>query len=161
MPLYRFDQQLEQGEQGEAFLDRYFARWFRILPATPDEQREWIDRWFYALRRPRSFAVEYKTDWTASRTGNAFIETVSVDTCDRAGWAYTSEADVLLYYLPGSATIYVLTLTALRYRLPFWAQLYPLREIPNDGYHTHGLLVPLTELEQSALRVLSAPADAE
>lgn len=136
-------------------LDRYFARWYRILAATPDEQREGIDRWFYALRRPRSFAIEYKTDWTASRTGNAFIETVSVDTRDRAGWAYTSAADLLLYYLPGRASIYVLALTALRYRLPFWTQQYPIREIPNDGYHTHGLLVPLDELARSAQRVLS------
>ena len=156
--LYRFDEQLEQGEQGEAFLDRYFARWFHISHATPGEQRQGIDRWFYALRRPRSFAVEYKTDWTAGRTGNAFIETVSVDTRDRAGWAYTSAADRLLYYLPGRAAIYVLTLTALRYRLPFWTQQYPLREIPNDGYHTHGLLVPLAELERCAHRVLVAPA---
>lgn len=55
----------------------------------------------------------------------------------------------------------MLTLTALRYRLPFWTQQYPIREIPNDGYHTHGLLVPLDELGRSAQRVLSVPADGE
>lgn len=153
--LYRFDEQLERGEQGEALLDRHFSRWFRIARATPGEQRQGIDRWFYALHRPSSFAVEYKTDWTAAQTGNAFIETISVDTRDRDGWAYTSAADVLLYYVPGRSCIYVLTLTALRFRLPFWQQQYPVREIPNSGYHTHGLLVPLTELEGCAQRVLT------
>lgn len=146
---------MAQGEQGEAFLDRHFSRWFRIIRATSDEQRQGIDRWFHALRRPHSFAVEYKTDWTAAQTGNAFIETISVDTRERDGWAYTSAADLLLYYVPGRARIYVLTLTALRFRLPFWQQQYPVREIPNSGYHTHGLLVPLDELARCAFRVLS------
>ncbi len=89
----------------------------------------------------------------AAQNGKAFSRR-SRSYADRDGWAYTSAADMLLYYVPGRSRIYVLTLTALRFRLPFWQQQYPVREIPNSGYHTHGLLVPLDELARCAQRVL-------
>jgi len=101
--------------------------------------------------------VEYKTDHTAARTGNAFIETISVDSEQKAGWAFTSQADVVLYYVPGRDQVYVLRTTAVRSRLPFWLQACEVRQVPNDGYHTHGLLVPLDELAGCADRVLHCP----
>ena len=110
-PPYNFDVQLAQGESGEARLDRFFSTWFQIQPATPEEQRQGIDRWFSDRRRPRTLAVEYKTDHTAARTGNAFIETISVDSEQKAGWAFTSQADLLLYYVPGRDQVYVLRTT--------------------------------------------------
>lgn len=152
---YNFDDQLAHGEQGEAFLDRFFSRWFRIKPAALEEQRHGIDRHFHHLKSHEDFTVEYKTDSMAARTGNAFIETISVDTEQKAGWAFTSQADMLLYYVPGKATVYILKMTAIRARLPIWMTTYDLREVPNHGYHTHGLLVPLEELEQVAERVLN------
>jgi hypothetical protein len=152
---YNFGDQLSHGERGEALLDRFFARWFRIEPATHEEQRQGIDRHFHHLTSHNDFTVEYKTDHTAARTGNAFIETVSVDTAGKAGWAFTSQADRLLYYVPGKGIVYVLKMTAVRARLPFWQQAYEIREVPNNGYHTHGLLVPLEELEKVAERLLT------
>ena len=152
---YRFDQQALQGERGEAFLDRHFSRWFRIEPATLEEQRQGIDRHFHHLKSGQDFTVEYKTDSLASRTGNAFIETVSVDSGQKAGWAFTSQADRLLYYVPGKQIIYILKMATIRARLPFWLQTCEVREVPNNGYHTHGLLVPLEELERCAERVLA------
>jgi hypothetical protein len=151
---YNFDDQLRHGERGETFLDRFFARWFRIEPADHQEQRSGIDRFYYDLSRPRVLAVEYKTDETASRTGNAFIETISVDSMGRSGWAYTSRADVLMYYLPRDRKIYVLQLANIRQQLPLWRRQYPLRQIRNRGYFTHGLLVPLKELDLWAEAIL-------
>jgi hypothetical protein len=120
-PPYNFDDQLSRGELGEALLDRFFAQWFRIKPATPEEQRQGIDRHFHHLKSHQEFTVEYKTDSLASRTGNAFIETVSVDTEQKAGWAFTSQADMLLYYVPGKRVVYVLKMAAIRTRLPILA----------------------------------------
>jgi hypothetical protein len=152
---YDFNEQLAEGDRGEASLDRHFSRWFRIEPATPEEQRQRVDRHYRHRTSGQNFKVEYKTGSTASRTGNAFIETVSVDTEQRAGWAFTSQADMLLYYVPGKRVVYVLKMAAIRARLPFWLQKHEVREVPNNGYHTHGLLVPLEELERCAERVLT------
>jgi len=152
---YDFEAQRAQGEQGEDELDRFFARWFAIQPATGRQQRQGIDRLFTARRGRRRFAVEYKTDRVAAQTGNAFIETVSVDTAERAGWVYTSQADLLMYYVPDWARIYVIELERLREQLAAWCALYPLRRIPNAGYSTHGVIVPLQSLKRVARRVLT------
>jgi hypothetical protein len=153
---YSFNQQLCHGEHGEEFLDHYFSRWFYIEPANPEEQRLGIDRFFMSRNQKHRLAVEYKTDETASRTGNAFIEVVSVDSSGKAGWAYTSQADYLLYYVPPRAFIYMLKMADIRERLSLWHQKYPLRRIPNNGYFSHGLLVPLRDLERYAEGVFNA-----
>ena len=152
--IYRFDRQLAAGQQGEAALDEVFRAWFTITPATPAEQRQGIDRWFVDARG-RRLAIEYKTDAAAARTGNAFVETVSVDTMHKPGWAHTSRADMLIYFIPPDGLIYALRVSRLRRALPRWERDYPTRQIPNDGYHTHGLLVPLDEFERLAVTVLS------
>ncbi len=153
---YNFNRQYLQGEQGATFLDRYFSRWFEIERVDAKVQREGIDRYFTTRDHKRRLAVEYKTDETASRTGNAFIETISVDTSDKPGWIYTSKADYLFYYLPTRAVIYMLNMDLLRQRLSNWQAHYPVRKIPNTGYHTHGLLVPLSELEKFAEGIFNA-----
>ena len=148
MTTYDFTKQLERGEQGETRLDGLFAqREYLIRPATRDEQRRGIDRWMTNARTGKVTAVEYKTDDLASKTGNAFIETVSVDTANKPGWAYSSEAEFLIYYLPQDELIYIVPFERLRRRLPRWEQTYPKRSAQNEGYQTHGLLVPLCELE--------------
>jgi hypothetical protein len=151
MTVYDFTTQLHAGADGEARLDAYFAKWYTIRHATRIEQRCGIDRVF--SRPGGHFKVEYKTDATAASTGNAFVETVSVDTIRKAGWAYASEADYLIYYVPGPETIYIVAMPALRRELARWKATYPLRKIPNKDYHTHGLLVPLDEFERIAERV--------
>lgn len=150
---YRFDVQHTRGLEGEAALDALFARWYRITAASATEQRQGIDRWF--SHDTRRISVEYKTDTTAARTGNAFVETVSVDTSGKQGWAYTSQADYLAYYIPPDGVVYVMRFSRLRRQLPRWDLLYPTRTIPNQGYHTHGLLVPLREFEALSEAVMS------
>lgn len=153
MNTYQFNQQLTAGEKGERKLDAYFTKWFKITPATPAEQRQGIDRHFAHSDGSR-YTVEYKTDHTAGKTGNAFVETISVDTQNKPGWAITSQAQILLYYIPDAGAIYVIPFPTLRQALPTWQQRYPQRAIPNRGYHTHGILVPLREFEKIAQQIL-------
>ena len=155
MTVYNFETQLAKGEQAEAVLDAFFSGKFIVEKATPDQQRREIDRVLIDRYSKRRIAVEYKTDWTASRSGNAFVETVSVDTRNVRGWAYTSQADYLAYYVPGDKLIYIMRFSTLREQLPGWKYKYQRRAIPNAGYKTIGLLVPLHEFERHSLEVVS------
>lgn len=155
MKTYQFQAQKSQGCKGEKQLDRFFRSDFEITEASPNDQRQGIDRWWKCRESGRVYSVEYKTDSTAVKTGNAFIETVSVDSYPyKKGWAYTSEADLLVYYLP-EKRIYLITFTALRDCLPEWEEMHPTRQIPNVGYKTHGLLVPLADLAEIAEEIFT------
>jgi len=145
--LYGFQDKLKEGQAGERFLDGYFERWFNITPATATQQRRGIDRIFNDRTRDRTLRIEYKTDKTAARTHNAFVEVVSVDTENKPGWAYTSQADYLMYYIPGDDIVYVIRFDILREQLPRWADEYETRHVKNDGYNTIGIPVPLWEFE--------------
>jgi hypothetical protein len=145
---YTFGAQKARGDVGEAFLDQVFAAEYEIRPATRPEQRRGIDRIFVHRPTGRRLAVEYKTDY-------------------KAGWAYSSEADYLIHYIPGDELIYVIALEVLRRELPRWVREYPLRAAQNacacatgagegDATHAHGVrLVPLDEFEEHAEAVIS------
>ncbi|MCC6904200.1 MAG: hypothetical protein IT326_00050 [Anaerolineae bacterium] len=153
MPAYDFDEQHEIGKRAEAFLDSIFmARGHLIQPATRGQQRLGIDRVF--LRDGKVALVEYKTDNLAHRTGHVFVETISVDSEGRAGWAYTSTADFIVYYVPGNSIAYVIPVAVLREAVSDWAKRYPERSARNDSYATHGILVPLEEFAKRASQVL-------
>ncbi len=132
-------------------VDRFFAPRFIITEAH--RQREGIDRVFAPRDGKPSFTVEYKTDFTGVRTHNMFVETVSVDREHKPGWAVSSQADWLLYYLPEPEDlIYAIRFTDLRANLDYWRGTCPERSIPNHGvagdYNTIGLLVPQAEFER-------------
>jgi hypothetical protein len=157
MAVYDFDHQMRQGDQAEAFLDAFFrGKGYTIRSATREEQRTGIDRAFTSPKDGKTWRVEYKADSTAARTGNAFIETISVDAAGKMGWALTAQADILVYYIPPSGVIYVLEFKTLQWELPRWIRDYPPRQAQNNGYATHGIIIPLAELEKSAMRVYHA-----
>lgn len=152
---YSFVEQLAQGKRHEAFLDSYFATDFYIRPASADEERLGIDRHFTLKSSGQRFTVQYKADSTASRTGNAFIETVSVDRDSVPGWAYTCTADYLIYYIPPMGLAYLVQPWAIRERVKHWQKKFQCRSIPNKGYKTIGILVPLDEIERISDQVIS------
>jgi len=76
-----------------------------------------------------------------------------VDTVGKPGWAYTSQARFLLYYIPKPDTIYIIPMARLRVLVDAWRQRYPERRINNGTYHTVGTLVPLDEIERIAVAV--------
>jgi hypothetical protein len=159
MPIYHFDEQNLRGGKGEAFLDAFFAeRGHYIQKATRGQQRLGIDRVF--LKDGGLVRVEYKTDLLAQRTGRVFVETISSDASGKPGWVHTSQADVIVYFIPGLNVIYVVPPARLRQELPGWEQAYPTRSASNEDYATHGLLIPVEEFERQASQVFHLPLDA-
>jgi hypothetical protein len=149
---YNLRRQLAKGQRWEQYLDSLFADQFSIIEATRDQQRLGIDRIFIG-DDGRQHKIEYKADERAATTGNAFVETISVDTVGKLGWAELCEADYLLYYIAGVGPIYIIRPRDLRAKLEHWRQWYPERRIANDGYHTIGLLVPLKEFGRLAVAI--------
>jgi hypothetical protein len=152
---YKFQEKLAEGQAYETKLDAMFADRFTIVPATPQQQRQGIDRVYRPINAPQNImTVEYKADTTAAATGNAFVEMVSVDTVKRHGWAVASEADWLMYYIPADPEVlYIIRFDDLRKRLPRWQYQYEQRSVPNEGYNTVGIIVPLREFEAIASMV--------
>lgn len=150
---YSLRRQLEKGERWEKYLDSLFVDNFSIRPATRQQQRQGIDRIFTHKLWGTEYRIEYKADKTAARTGNAFIETTSVDTWNKPGWALTCQSDFLIYYIVGIGPAYILRPRDIKANVSEWQGRYPERKIPNKGYHTVGLLVPLAELERFAVAV--------
>jgi hypothetical protein len=151
---YDFDRQLALGVEDEQAILRYLAPDWHIEPASVADQRRGIDYHLTHRQNTRKFSIEIKSDRTASKTGNAFIETYSVFP-DKQGWAHTCQADWIFYYLPIDALVYVFKPQKLRDRLGDWQAKYPRREIPNATWTTVGLLVPLSELEAIAYQTLT------
>jgi len=154
-----FHEQLKRGAQGEAFLDAFFAPRFFIRAATRAEQSMGIDRHFQPKNNNAPFTVEYKTDSKAALTHNAFIETVSVDKAQKAGWLYTSCAEWLLYYVPGDDLVYAFPFSAFRREAAYWIEKYPVRAVRNEHYNTIGVIVPLVEFERHAARVINVASE--
>lgn len=152
MATYGFAEQLAVGEAWEAHLDAFFGGQFpvEIRPASMEEQRKGIDRLFVSKRTGAIDTVEYKADRLAGKTGNAFIETVSVDATGKPGWAVASQARYLVYLVTDPETIYFIAMRRVLAALPRWRAAYPEARAQNEGYQTVGLLVPLAELEKIA-----------
>lgn len=152
--MYDFATQLKKGEEYERKLDEFFSQFdITIRPATMEEQRQGIDRFFTHRLTGSVDAMEYKADSLAGKTGNAFIETISVDTTNKPGWAVASKARYVAYLVTEPEAIYLVSLRSLRDALVHWKLKYPTRVAQNDGYKTHGVLVPLLELERIAVAV--------
>lgn len=147
--MYQFDRQHQLGVTYEARLDNFFKTYCFVYEAAAHEQRQGIDRWF-ADEDEGFISIEYKADSKAAKTGNAFVETISVDTRNISGWAYTSIADVLCYYVPPLNKVWLIDFLELRRHLPQWVATYPKRKVQNSDYCTHGLLVPLQTLANIA-----------
>lgn len=157
MTFHDFGEKYAQGTKAEDFLDALFSRDYRIEVADRGWQRRGIDRFFYPKSKPGSppYRVEYKTDWQAARTHNAFIETTSVDTTGKQGWAYGSEAEILVYHVVGDDLVYILRMSTIRRLLPGWIAAYPTRPAPNRDYNTLGVCVPLAVFERFAIQVIN------
>lgn len=156
MTVHHFNDKLAQGESYEAYLDGVFRSWGYVVDAVDRfDQRRGIDRVMFNPRTGETTAVEYKADSMAQKTGNAFVETISVDTTGKRGWAYTSQADYLAYYIPGDGLLYLMAFTTLRAHLPRWQATYRPVGARNDGYMTRGIAVPLREFEQHAESVIN------
>lgn len=146
--MYDFRKQLTSGEDYEKILDAYYSRWYKVQEISMDSQKSGIDRVWTDRETGMRTSIEYKTDFIAPTTGNVFIETMSVDVENKLGWAYTSCAQWLVYYIPGMKRAYRITMLNVKHYLPFWENRYEKKKVPNNGYYTEGILVPLDEFEK-------------
>jgi hypothetical protein len=151
--MYEFDKQLADGESHEETLDKFYSKWYRVSRVSMDAQKSGIDRVFTNNTDGFRYSVEYKADTTAANTGNAFIETVSVDTNNKPGWAYSSCSQIIIYYIPPKKIAYRFKTLEIKYFVNEWKKKYRIVEVPNNGYHTIGVLVPLKELAKLAYKV--------
>ena len=144
------------GIKGEAVLDAWLSRFYRLWAASPEQERAGIDRLAIHYLAGRKFTFQYKTDTRAFATGNAFVETCSVwrqDRCQEPGWAYDCEADYLFYLVIGGH-LYICRPGAIKsFASGLW-QSYPSRDISNRDWKTQGLLVPLPEFQKAATIVI-------
>lgn len=152
MSQYSFGERLRAGSTAEALLDMFFRQWFEVEVVDGKLQAQGVDRLFRGQPLDDALAVEYKADHMADRTGNAFVETVSVDSEGKPGWLWTTKADALVYYVhtDGGGYGYVIDPAAMRRRGYKWTRRYPVKTVSNREYHTYGVLVPLDKLERLA-----------
>jgi hypothetical protein len=137
------------GKEGEEVLDEYLKQWYNIRQATLQEELKGkYDRWF----KPKGkrdipwIAVEYKTDRLTDKTGNVFIETYSSVEGNRYGWAWTTQAEKVIYYaLPD--TLYIIDVALLRTAMGEWhRQRRRQRDVRNKGYTSRGYAIPVEEI---------------
>lgn len=135
--IYNFKTQLELGEKYEKKLDAFFEAEGYSLTVVPMElQRLGIDR--IIEKDGGKVSVEYKVDFTAIRTGNAFLET---EVAGKPGWALKSVAQIVVYWIPPQ--VYFLDLAAIKSNWNTW-KAYPMSPpIQNEGFEARGFLVPI------------------
>lgn len=151
--MYTFHGQLRAGSRGEQTLDAVFAADWMITPATDAEQRQGVDRHFQHRTHGQRWTVEYKTDYAAGRTHNAFLETISVDATNKPGWVYTCQADWVLYFAVGEGLVYWCRPVTLQHYVRHLAHWRRPVSVPNRDYRTWGYCVPLRVLERIAGRI--------
>jgi hypothetical protein len=151
--------QFKNGKDVEAWLDSFFrSRGWIITQTTPHEERVLClgDRHF--IKERITLLIEYKSGIQTCYTGNIFLETVSVDTQNKPGWVFTCRADYIFYAALLNGEILIFTPDHLRESIPELRRLF--REVKtahnqNDGYNTHGLIVPLRYAEEHlALKII-------
>ena len=144
--------QFHRGKAVEAFLDEFFRNdGWQIEPTTSYEERVLClgDRHF--ARDGFRCLVEYKSGLQTAHTGNVFLETISVDTAHKPGWVYTCRADFIFYAALLNGKILIFRPNRLRAQIDALRRQF--REVAtchhqNDGYQTHGLVIPLAFAEE-------------
>ncbi len=94
--------------------------------------------------------MQYKTESKAAETGNAFIETVSVDTNETPGCALTCLAQKYVIFIPPKQEIIVLDTHRLKVHVPKWEDKYGTVSAQNKNYKTLGIPVPLGRIREIA-----------
>lgn len=141
--------EFEKGLAGEAALDSLLLGLGKMEEATREQQRAGIDR-ILTGHGGRRLTIEYKTDYKGDKTGNCYIETLSVSVSNKKGWAYTSTADRILYLMADSGTVYCLEPDEVRKLIDKWIEKYRTVRVYNQNYYGEGVLVPVPVIQEAA-----------
>jgi hypothetical protein len=144
--MHDWEKQLKLGKKVEKKLTKFFSHFFRIEEVPLEQDKIGVDRIFHT--KNNKFKIQYKADWQLSRTGNVFIEYISVDRNNTLGWAFSCQSDYLIYHAPECMfghTLIIPTkqITSNIQTLLYEWQHYPKGIAPNEGYNSFGLCVPL------------------
>lgn len=128
----------------EDVIDDYLTKvlGWKLETVSMTDQKRGIDRIANG-----NLALEYKTEWRVSDTGNFFIETLSNDVSGKLGWIHYSEAETIVYYIPKENVIYFVPLIELKRGMEKWENKYPVKSARNKTYSSHGIVVPRIEIE--------------
>lgn len=157
---YDMREQLDLSRLRDSEIDKHFSDKWGIEPVGRLFERIGVDRIWTHKMTGRRWSVEYKHDTLAHKTGNVFVETTSVDTADVKGWAYTSCAQVLVYYVVSGEYAFVIRMAEIERRLAVWEQFYETKSAStlNKGtgktYKTYGVCVPLLIFRAAADKVV-------
>ena len=151
MKIHGWKDSLETGEYYEKVLDEKFQKFYHISDGI---QKDGIDRVFVDRDSGITYTVEYKSDIAASNTKNAFIETISVDTYGKLGWALTTKSQIIVYYIVKLDIIYQISTVAIKVMLPKWIKIYKKASVSNKNYKSYGIPVPLSELKKYHRKIL-------
>ena len=157
---YDMDTQLSQSRVRDSEIDKHFADSWEIQPVGRLFEKVGIDRIWTHRQSGRRWTVEYKHDTLAHKTGNVFVETVSVDSAEKMGWAYTSGAQILVYYVVEGEYAFVVRMPEIERRLDYWQSFYQHKaattvdKAANRSYKTWGVLVPLLTFRAISEKVM-------
>lgn len=150
---YDFREQLNEGKKGEWVMDKYHAPLYHVKKVDMELERVGIDRIYITKATGMQYHVEIKTDFMSQDTGNIVVETVSVDTDNKIGWGYTSQADVIIFYLWYLQEILYFNPALIKSRLDWWQKTFRNVRIKNNDYFTHGILLPLSAARNNAFKI--------
>ena len=151
MNEYAFNTQLKIGEKYESVLDKYFSRFFVISEAPIELQKLGVDRIFTNRQNGKVTSVEYKTDFKTDKTGNVFLETVSMDINEKPGWAFTSIAQVLMYYVPGLNTVFIADMLEIKSNIDRYISECGTLSVNNGWYKAAGVALPLDHFRECVI----------
>lgn len=148
MTIHDFQEKLEKGRRTElAVIDFLLADGYVVdIIESPREQKYRGDLRVYGGSLDKPFTIEVKDDSAALRTGNVFVEYISVDNQGKPGWALTTNADRVFYVIGNIA--YPFKPRDLRNELPKWLYRLQTRKARNRGYNGWGVLVPVEVFKQ-------------
>jgi hypothetical protein len=153
---YKFREQLDIGQQGEAKLDDYFSsHGYEVREVDLADQKRGIDRVLVNKKTGKEITIEYKSDSLTHKTGNVFVETISNNQTGALGWALKGQADFVVYYAIGYEEAIVVRSSRFRENIAEWIFKYPARPCKNPGYKSFGLLVPWPEVKAKADKVIA------
>ena len=162
MKVHNFQDSLKVGAIGEKLLDAHFISKFDIEPVEMVDQRKGIDRVFTHKETGAVCTVEYKTDTKSASTGNVFVEIWSNKQSGKKGWAYTSQAQWLYFYMPGLDKVCIIEMTRLKMVLGKWAKkgsgfrkVGVSNKSGNSFYTTEGILVPIEVFEAECYETIN------
>ena len=141
--MHTFQNSKKIGDAGEAALDLFFKERFQIEDVDMTQQKLGWDRIFTHLESGARASVEYKTDTQSHKTRNIFIETWSNKESGKKGWAYTTTAQWLYYYVLGDSEVYIVDVVQLKLYLNNWQKQFQKKGAKNPNYSSEGLLVPI------------------